>query len=162
MGQALRYRLSGITSLALAVVLAFLPYVPEQYFWLNFLAVIVFLTDGTVKFLDMEQFRPYTSAAYSFTLAVLFLTYFKLFGTPLSEVFALLLVLDGILKLVPGNQMIGGISESVYRHVLSAIVTLLIGLGIFFSVSLPFALNYILGLIVLADAMIKLEFANIL
>ena len=163
MGKGLRYRFSGLTSAALAVVLAFLPYVPQQFFYLHLAAIIVFLADALVKVFDIVEIRPYTSALYSVFLGLILLTYFKVFGTPISELTALLLFYDAYLKVREGNQRtIFGVDERTFRHTLSAILTTFLGLGVLFGVGLPYMLNVLLGLLLLVDGVLKLEYVRIL
>ena len=163
MGYGLRYTFSAVTSASLALVLLLLPYVPPQYAVLHYIAVAVFLLDALVKLLDITSVRDYLSAAYSVVLALLLLTYFKLFGTPVSELAALLFLYDAYLKLRAGEQRtVFGIPETKFRHVLSAIVTTMLGLGIMFDLVLPFSLHFLLGLLVLVDGVVKLEYADIL
>lgn len=163
MGYGLRYSFSAVTSLSLALVLSLLPYVPPQFELLHYVAIFVFVIDGIVKLFDIRWLRDYMSAIYSAVVAVLLFTYFKLFGTPVSEITALLFLYDAYLKVRAGEQRtVFGIPETQFRHVFSAIVTTMLGLGVLFDLALPYSLHLLLGLLILIDGVIKLEYADIL
>jgi len=159
-----RLRFSGVTSLLLALVMFGLPYVPAEYELLRILVTAVLLVDGIVKLLNIYLARPISSALYSFAMSVALLTFFKVFGTPLSELFAGIFIVDGVLKLIPGNQMVLGKPEFYWRNLISAVVTILLGLSIMFGVELfgSMILGLIIGFAILVDGILKAEFLRIL
>ena len=155
-----RLRQSGLVSLVLFFVLLFLPYVPPQYKLLHYAVLAVLLFDAFVKLLNIPELRIVSSAAYSFALAFVTATYFQVFGYPFSYLAALMFVIDGILKLIPGDQKILFIDEYKLRHFWSALVTVLLGLALMFSVLIIHpALSVLIGIFLVFDGVTKLSYA---
>ncbi len=159
-----RLRFSGVTSLLLALVMFGLPYVPAEYEVLRYAVVAVLLLDGLVKLLNVELLRPITSAIYSLAMSVSLFTFFRVFGTPLSEFFAAIFLADAVLKLVPGNQVVLGRPEFYWRNLVSAVVTILLGLSVMFGVELfgSVLVSLVVGFAILFDGILKAEFMRIL
>lgn len=159
-----RARFSAATSIILAIIFFGLPYVPPSFEWIRWVSILILLIDAVVKFFNVLEFREYVSAAYSMTMAISSLTFFKILGTPLSEAVAVLWMIDAIFKILPGSQQIFGVDEYIFRHYFSAITTTITGLSTMFGIALFGSITYgfIAGLIILIDGVIKLEYANIL
>lgn len=150
-----RYRLSAVVSFAAAVVAFWLAFFLSEYVnqTVALIAGLIFLADAYVKYTDNVELRPYTTTLYSFAWAALIFAGFQFVGQPWSNLFALLWVLDGILKL-PGVDTKW---EGKFRHVLSALNTTLLGLTLLFSVRVfgSTFLSVLLGWVVLYDAYVK-------
>lgn len=150
-----RYRLSAVVSFAAAVVALWLAFFLPEYVnqMAALIAGLIFLADAYVKYTNDVNLRPYTTALYSFAWAALIFAGFQFVGQPWSNLFALLWVFDGILKL-PG---IDTNWEGKFRHVLSALNTTLLGLTLLFSVRVLGStfLSVLLGWVVLYDAYVK-------
>lgn len=164
--RELRERLSFVTSLAVLVTVIGLPYIPDQYMVAYLAVAFVLLIDTVVKALNLRSVRDLSSALYSLAMALALFTFFPVLGSPLSQLFALLFIVDAVLKYIPGDQYIPFLNmpEDKFRHYFSAVVTTLLGLAIMFGVA-PFnsvLLGFVLGLAVLIDGIVKLEYARIL
>lgn len=162
--ESIRNRLSALTSAVLVFVITSLPYIPPQYRLVYYFAIGIFTVDSIVKALDVKSLRSISSALYSFALAVSFMTFFQVLGTPLSQIFGILLILDAYLKLTPGTQYIFGMPETRFRHLFSAIMTILVGASILFGVfprGSPL-LGFIAGSLILIDGIIKAEYVKLL
>lgn len=150
-----RYRLSSVVSFAAAVVAFWLAFFLPQYVnsAVALIAGLIFLLDAYVKYTHNEELRPYTTVLYSFAWAALIFAGFQFLGQPWSNLFALLWVLDGILKL-PGVDTKW---EGKFRHILSALNTTFLGLAFLFSIRVfgSTLLSLLLGWIVLYDAYVK-------
>lgn len=149
-----RWRLSAVSSFAafmVAVWLAlFVPYVNPVVAWI---AAVIFAADAYVKWEDLREYRPYTSLLFSFANAALIFAGFLFAGEPWSYVFAVLWLIDAVLK-IPGVDTKW---EGRFRHFFSALNTTLLGLSLLFGVRVfgSFILSLVLGWLVLADAYVK-------
>lgn len=145
---------SGFVSLVMFVVLMSIPYYPSTLAeTVAVLASIVFLADAIVKFsIHDHDIRHTVSVAYSFAMAALLIT-IPQFGYPLSAMLGILFIMDGTAKLYYVRTK----SALVLRHGLSFIVTVLLGLLLFWSIRIGGHIwpSMILGYLVLLDAGIK-------
>lgn len=165
MGLGLRHRASGITSAALAIVISLLPYVPPQFELVRAIVVAILSIDAVIKVFDVQSLREFFSALYSLALATSFLTFFHILGTPFSEFFAIFLIIDALYKFrVFKEQLQLGVVtfDTRTRHIISAFVTLILGLSVLFGLDLPLHLNIVLGLAILFDSVMKLEYIGVL
>jgi len=154
--EELRYRFSGVTSLALALVFLLLPY-DAGYTLLRYVAAMVFLFDALVKFLDLP-YRELSSALYSFFLGISLATFFRVLGDPLSLFFGLFFMVDAALKLLGYRGY-----EYRARHVVSAVLTVLLGLSVMFGVLVVHpCVSLLFGFLITIDGLIKLEYLGIL
>lgn len=153
-----RWKFSAITSFAAFVVaiwLAVTPGLPVQSM-VAALSAAVFLADAYIKWMRIDDLRSYSSLLFSFANAALIFAGFLFAGEPWSYVFAVLWILDGVLK-YPG---IDTRWEGRFRHIFSATNTTLLGLTLLFGVRVfgSTALCWVLGWAVLVDAYVKWQY----